>query len=323
MDVDAMRERNQQRAEQEAEQSPARADQDAAPIGDAIEAFHARGALAFGIPAHRAGEGDVVPDAARWAGARGGGATVNVGSINSRIGAPYLSAYVASKFSASPNVSATSCAAPASTSRPSCRLDRHTAVPARRQLRRPAGQAAAADHPPRAGRGRHRALRQAAPPRAGRRLLRAADDPAARVRAPDLRAPHVAQRRARALLPAPRRALPGQPARADRRRHGRGRRLEGGRRLSEGVRSRPLARAGRRLSPGFDAQVFEKSAAVMPSGWAGGHCTSSIRFPSGSVIHAVRNSSEPSGDAGGWSGWMPAPAISATTASIESTLITK
>src|SRR4051794_39310927 len=47
---------------------PARAEQDAAPIGDAIEAFHERGALAFGIPAHRAGEGDVTPDAVRWAG---------------------------------------------------------------------------------------------------------------------------------------------------------------------------------------------------------------------------------------------------------------
>src|SRR5215213_4213523 len=30
--------------------------------------------------------------------ARGGGAIVNVGSVNSRVGAPYLSAYVASKF---------------------------------------------------------------------------------------------------------------------------------------------------------------------------------------------------------------------------------
>jgi arginine decarboxylase len=69
MDVDAMRERNERQAEQEAKQSPARAVQDAAPIGDAIEAFHAREALAFGIPAHRAGEGDVDPDAARWAGA--------------------------------------------------------------------------------------------------------------------------------------------------------------------------------------------------------------------------------------------------------------
>src|SRR4051794_30250624 len=64
-----MRERNQEQAEQEAEESPARAEQDAAPIGDAIEAYHAREALSFGIPAHRAGKGDVVPDAARWAGA--------------------------------------------------------------------------------------------------------------------------------------------------------------------------------------------------------------------------------------------------------------
>ncbi|MEA2281180.1 MAG: arginine decarboxylase [Solirubrobacteraceae bacterium] len=33
-----------------------------------IEDFHARDALAFGIPAHRAGTGDVIPDAASWAG---------------------------------------------------------------------------------------------------------------------------------------------------------------------------------------------------------------------------------------------------------------
>jgi len=63
MDVDAMHERNQRQAE-EAEGSPARAEQDAAPIGDAIEAFHERNALAFGIPAHRAGEGDVEPEPA-------------------------------------------------------------------------------------------------------------------------------------------------------------------------------------------------------------------------------------------------------------------
>jgi hypothetical protein len=36
----------------------------------------------------------------------------------------------------------------------------------------------------------------------------------------------------------------------------------------------------------------------MPSGWPAGHWTSSIRFPSGSVIHEVRTSSEPSGDSG-------------------------
>src|SRR3954467_5603365 len=67
-DIDALRERNQQRAEEESEQGPVRAEPDAAPIGDAIQDFHSRGALAFGIPAHRAGTGDVVPDAAAWAG---------------------------------------------------------------------------------------------------------------------------------------------------------------------------------------------------------------------------------------------------------------
>jgi arginine decarboxylase len=68
MDVDELRERNQRKAEQEAERGPARAEPDAAPIGEAIQDFHARRALAFGIPAHRAGTGDVVPDAAAWAG---------------------------------------------------------------------------------------------------------------------------------------------------------------------------------------------------------------------------------------------------------------
>src|SRR3954463_3504237 len=68
MDVDQLRERNQEKAEQESERGPVRAEPDAAPIGDAIQDFHSRGALAFGIPAHRAGTGDVVPDAAAWAG---------------------------------------------------------------------------------------------------------------------------------------------------------------------------------------------------------------------------------------------------------------
>src|SRR4051812_11135787 len=68
MGVDELRERNQEKAEQESERGPARAEPDAAPIGDAIQDFHSRGALAFGIPAHRAGTGDVVPDAAAWAG---------------------------------------------------------------------------------------------------------------------------------------------------------------------------------------------------------------------------------------------------------------
>src|SRR3954470_14888007 len=68
IDVDAVRERNQEKAEAEGERSPARAEPGAAPIGDAIQDFHRRDALAFGIPAHRAGTGDVVPDAAEWAG---------------------------------------------------------------------------------------------------------------------------------------------------------------------------------------------------------------------------------------------------------------
>ena len=61
MDVDAMRERNQAKAEAEAAAGPARAEPDATPIGDAIEDFHRRDGLSFAIPAHRAGMGDVVP----------------------------------------------------------------------------------------------------------------------------------------------------------------------------------------------------------------------------------------------------------------------
>src|SRR5215212_5518460 len=68
MDVDKLRERNQEEAEAESERGPVSADPKTTPIGEAIEAFHERNDLAFGIPAHRAGTGDVVPDAARWAG---------------------------------------------------------------------------------------------------------------------------------------------------------------------------------------------------------------------------------------------------------------
>jgi arginine decarboxylase len=70
MDIDAARERNQEKAEQEAERGPVRKAPDAVPIADAIEAFHAREDLSFGIPAHRAGTGDVVPDFAAVAGER-------------------------------------------------------------------------------------------------------------------------------------------------------------------------------------------------------------------------------------------------------------
>src|SRR5215210_8960251 len=69
LDVDAQRSENQQKAEAETERGPVRSEPGAAPIGEAIQDFHRRGALAFGIPAHRSGTGDVVPDAAEWAGA--------------------------------------------------------------------------------------------------------------------------------------------------------------------------------------------------------------------------------------------------------------
>ncbi|HWT91700.1 MAG TPA: aminotransferase class I/II-fold pyridoxal phosphate-dependent enzyme [Solirubrobacteraceae bacterium] len=68
MDVDALREQNQQKAAAEGERGPVRKAPDAAPIGDAIMDFHRRGDLSFGIPAHRGGMGDVRADAAEWAG---------------------------------------------------------------------------------------------------------------------------------------------------------------------------------------------------------------------------------------------------------------
>src|ERR1700712_5700531 len=70
MDIDAAGERNQEQAEQEAERGPVRKAPDAAPIADAIDAFHARDDLSFGIPAPRAGTGDVVPDLAALTGDR-------------------------------------------------------------------------------------------------------------------------------------------------------------------------------------------------------------------------------------------------------------
>ena len=62
------RRRNVRRAEKEAKQGPARAEPDTTPIGDAIEAFHERGDVAFGIPAHRSGTGTGESVAVRWAG---------------------------------------------------------------------------------------------------------------------------------------------------------------------------------------------------------------------------------------------------------------
>src|SRR4051812_33420687 len=78
MSVDEARERNQHKAEAEAEHGPVREDPRTSPIGDAIEAFHGRGDLAFGIPAHRSGTGDVRPDAAAWAGEQAFGADVGM-----------------------------------------------------------------------------------------------------------------------------------------------------------------------------------------------------------------------------------------------------
>ncbi len=68
MTVDDLRQRNQHEAEEEAERAPVRSTADAAPIGEAIEAFHARRPLVFGLPAHLSGRGDVVVDAARFTG---------------------------------------------------------------------------------------------------------------------------------------------------------------------------------------------------------------------------------------------------------------
>src|SRR3954470_9714363 len=68
MDVDALRQQNEAKTEEETERGPAREDPGAVPIGDAIRAFHERGDLSFGIPAHRSGDSDVVGDAAEWTG---------------------------------------------------------------------------------------------------------------------------------------------------------------------------------------------------------------------------------------------------------------
>ena len=64
--MDEARAKNSEKAQAEADRGPARREPDATPIGDAIEAFHRRGDIAFGIPAHRSGAGGVEPIAARW-----------------------------------------------------------------------------------------------------------------------------------------------------------------------------------------------------------------------------------------------------------------
>jgi hypothetical protein len=49
-DPDELRQRNKQKAEEEAGRGPTRSEPDSVPIGEAIEAFHARGDLVFGYP---------------------------------------------------------------------------------------------------------------------------------------------------------------------------------------------------------------------------------------------------------------------------------
>lgn len=66
--IDHQRRKNIARAQAEAQAGPARAQPDATPIGDAIQAFQQRGDIAFGIPAHRSGTGRMPPLAARWMG---------------------------------------------------------------------------------------------------------------------------------------------------------------------------------------------------------------------------------------------------------------
>jgi arginine decarboxylase len=68
MDIDELKENNEDKAEAEFERGPTRDDAAAAPIGEAIGAFYERGDLAFGIPAHRGGTGRIRADAAQWTG---------------------------------------------------------------------------------------------------------------------------------------------------------------------------------------------------------------------------------------------------------------
>ena len=68
IDVDAAREKNEERAEEEFREGPVVPEPDRAPIGDAIADFWARDGLSLAIPAHRGGAGAVRPDAAAWLG---------------------------------------------------------------------------------------------------------------------------------------------------------------------------------------------------------------------------------------------------------------
>jgi arginine decarboxylase len=68
MDVDQLRERNEEKAEEEKERGPVAEDPKSIPLGDALRDFHERDALPFGIPAHRAGQWQVPPEGAQIVG---------------------------------------------------------------------------------------------------------------------------------------------------------------------------------------------------------------------------------------------------------------
>lgn len=68
-EIDRLRQRNIERAEQEGQDPPFGQGPGHVPIGEAIQDFHARGAYAFGIPAHRSGRGAIEQDAVAWTGA--------------------------------------------------------------------------------------------------------------------------------------------------------------------------------------------------------------------------------------------------------------
>jgi arginine decarboxylase len=65
---DLKRKQNQRKADRDAARGPVTHDPDTMPIGEAIEDFHRRNDLSFGIPAHRSGTGGDLSHASRWAG---------------------------------------------------------------------------------------------------------------------------------------------------------------------------------------------------------------------------------------------------------------
>src|SRR3954452_24763076 len=59
---------NEEKARRAQRAVPARHDQEAVPVADAMRAYHERDMLSFAIPAHAGGRGPV-PEFAQWAGA--------------------------------------------------------------------------------------------------------------------------------------------------------------------------------------------------------------------------------------------------------------